>query len=387
MIIKKIFSVVSNELKNDNRVFNQAFSLSREGYDVTLLGIQRKTSLPAQERLNGVQIIRQRMDNKSIERIKYFRAIYFIPFVWAQIFRQARIRYDIIHCHDLNTLQFGVLMKFINLGKVKLIYDAHEYETQRNGLHGLKWAYVKLKERLLIRICDRVITVGPTIADEYVRLYGIEKPAVIFNCPILRSEEVIKKNLFREHFGIPASKKIFLYQGYLYPGRGIEIILEAFDQLNLADGVLIFMGEGTLTEEIKKHKKYGKYVFIHPFVSGEVLLGYTSSADCGIAFIEDISLSDRYCLPNKLFEYIAAGLPVISSGLPDLKKFINTYKVGVAAASNDVEGFIKAFNKLPNLDSPELAEQILKTRALFNWGTQEKILFDLYKSFENRNPL
>ena len=384
MIKKKIFSVVSNELKNDNRVFNQAFSLSREGYDVTLLGIQRKTSLPAQEQLNGVQIIRQRMNNKSIERIKYFRAIYFIPFVWAQILRQAIISYDIIHCHDLNTLQFGVLIKLIKLGRVKLIYDAHEYETQRNGLHGLKWTYVKIKERLLIRFCDRVITVGPTIADEYVRLYGIEKPAVILNCPILRSEEVIKKNLFREHFGISASKRIFLYQGYISPGRGIEVILEAFDQLDRQDGVLIFMGEGMLTDEIRKHKKYGESVFIHPFVSGDVLLGYTSSADCGIAFIEDISLSDRYCLPNKLFEYIAAGLPVISSGLPDLKKFINTYEVGVAADSNDVEGFIKAFNNLPNLGSPELTEHILRTRDLFNWGTQEKILFELYKSFENK---
>ncbi|WP_323757909.1 glycosyltransferase [Roseivirga sp.] len=387
MAKKRVFSVVFNDLRNDNRVLNQAFSLASEGYDVTLMGIQRKTSLPTEEQLNGVKIIRKRMMNNTIERIKYVRAVYFILFVWLQFFRQARVKYDIIHCHDLNTLQFGVLMKFIKLGKVKLIYDAHEYETQRNGLHGLKWTYVKLKERLLIRFCDRVITVGPTIADEYVRLYGIEKPVVILNCPILRSEEVIKKNLFREQFGIPASKKIFLYQGYLYPGRGIEVILEAFDQLNLADGVLVFMGEGTLTDEIKKHKKYGESVFVHPFVLGDVLLGYTSSADCGIAFIEDISLSDRYCLPNKLFEYIAAGLPVISSGLPDLKKFINTYKVGTAADSNNVEGFIQAFNNLPNLDSPELARHILNTRALFNWGTQEKILFELYKSFEDKNQL
>lgn len=138
------------------------------------------------------------------------------------------------------------------------------------------------------------------------------------------------------------------------------------------------MGEGILTDEIKRNKKYGESVFVHPFVLGDVLLGYTSSADCGIAFIEDISLSDRYCLPNKLFEYIAAGLPVISSGLPDLKKFISTYKVGTAADSNDVEGFIQAFNNLPNLDSPELVEHILRARALFNWETQEKILFEVY---------
>jgi glycosyltransferase involved in cell wall biosynthesis len=385
MIKYKVFSVVFNDLRNDNRVLNQAISLASEGYDVTLMGIQRKTSLPATEQINEVKIIRKRMMNNTIEHIKYVRAVYFILFVWLQFFRQARVRYDIIHCHDLNTLQFGVLMKLIKLGKVNLIYDAHEYETQRNGLHGWWWKYVKIKERVLIRFCDRVITVSQTIADEYVRLYGIDRPEVILNCPILRKQQVVRKNLFREKFGIASVKKIFLYQGYLYPGRGIEVILEAFDQLNLEEGVLVFMGEGTLTNEIKKHPKYGESIFIHPFVSGDVLLGYTSSADCGIAFIEDISLSDRYCLPNKLFEYIAAGLPVISSGLPDLKKFINTYKVGTAAESNDVEGFIQAFNNLPNLDSPELAEHILKTRALFNWGTQEKILFNLYKSLDDKN--
>jgi glycosyltransferase involved in cell wall biosynthesis len=378
--MKNVLSIVFNELTNDNRVINQAESLRQNGYNVTLLGIQIDSSLPLNEVSNGVNVIRVPLTyrNPLIYRIPFLLFYYrnlSLFFIYLKI---ALSNFDIIHCHDLNTLQFGVRAKFLKPRKLKLIYDAHEYETQRNGLHGWRWTYVKLKERFLIKFCDRVITVSPTIADEYVRLYDIEKPEVILNCPILRTEEVIKRNLFREHFGIPASKKIFLYQGYLYPGRGIEVILEAFDQLDLSDGVLVFMGEGALIDEIKKHEKYNKSVFIHPFVSGEVLLGYTSSADCGIAFIEDISLSDRYCLPNKLFEYIAAGLPVISSGLPDLKKFINTYRVGTAADSNDVEGFIQAFINLPNLDSPELVEHIRRARALFNWGTQEKILLELY---------
>ena len=380
--MKRVLSIAYNELINDNRVMNQAMSLQDNGYQVTVLGYKINPDLPSNEVWNGVKIRRINIEHThSIwKRIPYSRNIYngiklFVTFFWIGFWS-----FDYIHCHDLNTLQFGARIKFFKGRWVKLIYDAHEYETQRNGLHGWRWKYVKIKERLLIRFPDRVITVSPTIADEYVRLYGIEKPELILNCPILRSDKVIKKNLFREHFGIPASKKIFLYQGYLYPGRGIEVVLEAFDRLNLGDGVLVFMGEGTLTDEIKKHKKYGESVFVHPFVSGDVLLGYTSSADCGIAFIEDISLSDRYCLPNKLFEYIAAGLPVISSGLPDLKKFMNTYKVGRAADSNDVEGFIQAFNNLPNLDSPELAEHIRTTRTLFNWGTQGKILIELYNN-------
>ena len=379
----KVLSIVFNDLTNDNRVLNQATSLASKGYDVTLMGIQRATSLPLNEKKMGVQIIRKRMDNSIIERIKYVRAIYFILYVWLQIFKEGFQKHNVVHSHDLNTLQFGVLIKFIRLTKVKLIYDAHEYETQRNGLKGWWWTYVKLKERFLIKFCDRVITVSDTIADEYVRLYGIEKPAVIFNCPILRTEEVLKKDLFREYFNIPSTKKVYLYQGYLYPGRGIEVVLDAFDQLNLEDGVLVLMGEGTLTNYIKEHDKYGKSVFVHPFVSGDVLLGYTSSADCGIAFIEDISLSDRYCLPNKLFEYIAAGLPVISSGLPDLKEFVKSNQVGVAAPTNDVSGFIKAFREMADLDSEKLRSQIMKTRSMYNWSTQEIVLLETYDRLLN----
>jgi glycosyltransferase involved in cell wall biosynthesis len=387
MIRNKVLSIVYNELTNDNRVINQALSLQQNGYDVTILAVLKDSNLPKNETVEGVKVIRVPLmyGNRLVYKIRVLRFFYHRVSLFLIYLRITTSNFDIIHCHDLNTLQFGARAKFLKPRKLKLIYDAHEYETQRNGLHGWRWTYVKLKERFLIKFCDQVITVSPTIADEYVRLYGIKKPEVILNCPILRTEEVIKKNLFREYFGIPASKKIFLYQGYLYPGRGIEVILDAFNQLNLEEGVLVFMGEGTLTDEIKKHDKYGESIFIHPFVSGDVLLVYTSSADCGIAFIEDISLSDRYCLPNKLFEYIAAGLPVISSGLPDLKKFINTYKVGTAAESNDVEGFIEAFNNLPNLDSPELTEQILKTRALFNWGTQEKILLELYVQSKGRH--
>jgi glycosyltransferase involved in cell wall biosynthesis len=380
----RILSLVFNSLKNDNRVFNQAFSLSKVGYEVVLvgiLGIKDDSTLPFIEEINGVSIIRKRMISVIIERIKYLRVFFFILNSWVYFFKQSKNQFDFIHCHDLDTLEYGVFMKFLVLGKVTLFYDAHEYETQRNGLHGWRWAYVKLKERFLIKFCDRVITVSPTIADEYVRLYGIEKPEVILNCPVLRTKKVVKRNFFRDYFDIPSSKMIFLYQGYLYPGRGIEIILEAFNQLNLPDCVLVFMGEGTHVGYIMQNEMYGKSVFLHPLVSGEVLLGYTSSADCGLAFIEDISLSDRYCLPNKLFEYIAAGLPVISSGLPDLRKFINMHQVGVSADSNDVEGFIKAFRDLLNLDSKQLAHDIERTRALFNWGTQEKLLINLYSGF------
>lgn len=378
--MKKILSIVYNDLRNDNRVINQATSLKNHGYDITLLGVTHSEESIKLPNIGNVPVRRIPLyyGKSLVYKFRIIRFFYHKIFLLKSFFRITSSGFDVIHCHDLNTLQYGVRVKLFKGKKVKLVYDAHEYETQRNGLHGWWWRYVKIKERFLIRFCDRVITVSETIADEYVRLYGIKRPAVILNCPILRTEEVERRDLFREKFGISTEQRIYLYQGYLYPGRGIEVVLKAFDKLNLSDSVLIFMGEGTLTDYIRSHEKFGKSVFIHPFVSGEVLLGYTSSADCGIAFIEDISLSDRYCLPNKLFEYIAAGLPVITSGLPDLKKFIAENKVGVSAPTNDESGFIEAFKQMSDLDSEELDKHINKARSRYNWSTQEKVLLKTY---------
>lgn len=379
MLTKRVLSIVLNDLKNDNRVLNQAFSLASRDYEVTLLGIQRVTEIGQIEAHNRLTIQRIALKGKLINQIRYLRGIYFLFYSWIKVLNVARSEFDVVHCHDLNTLQFGCFIKLIKGGHVKLIYDAHEYETQRNGLTGLKSIYVKIKERFLIKFCDRVITVSDTIAEEYKRLYEIHKPAVIFNCPVLKSKELIKKDLFREKFNVSKDQRILLYQGYLSPGRGIEVLLDSFDQLNREDLVLIFLGEGILKNLISKHSKFNVQIFCHPFVSGDKLLEYTSSANFGISFIEDISLSDRYCLPNKLFEYIAAGLPVLGSGLPDLKKFISDNDIGVTTKTNDIYGLVQAIDQLLEMNLDELQENIKKTRLKYNWQTQENVLIDTYK--------
>uniref|UniRef100_UPI004047BF6E glycosyltransferase n=1 Tax=Algoriphagus sp. TaxID=1872435 RepID=UPI004047BF6E len=384
--MNKVLSIVFNEFKNDNRVSNQAVSLEKNEFDVTILGIRLQKETNVYEELGSVKIYR-------ISRIFGSNFFYSIPFI-RKLIKVIRFNiefysfiknfdFDFVHCHDLNTLEYGFFAKVICGKRIKLVYDAHEYETEcdirRDFFYRFRKIQSIIKEKFLIRFCDRVITVSETIADEYVRLYGIERPAIILNCPILRNKEITKKDLFREYFNIISAKRIFLYQGYFYPGRGIEIVMDAFNDINNIDSVLIFMGEGPLSENISTHEKFGVSIFIHPFVSGDILLEYTSSADYGVAFLEDISLSDRYCLPNKLFEYIAAGLPVIGSGLPELKKFILENKVGVAASSNDIGGFIEAFKEISSLKSDDLRYNILLARERFNWSTQEKILIDLYK--------
>jgi len=381
---KNVLSVVFNEFKNDNRVLNQALSISDGGYSVTIIAIEMGSLLPLKEKINNIQLIRffKGYGNQKIFSIYIFQLLYnFIKFNYKFYSFVLRDEHDVIHCHDLNTLQFGIVSKLFKGKSVKLIYDAHEYETQRNLLHGLKQRMLIIKEKFLIRYCDRVVTVSNTIAEEYSRLYNIPKPTVILNCPVIDPEsEIVRHDIFREKFNISDSTKIFLYQGYFSVGRGIEIILEAFNELNFKDIALVFMGEGAMIKEIKSNELYENSVYIHPFVASDEIIKHTSSADYGISFIEDISLSDRYCLPNKLFEYIAAGLPVITSGLPEMEKFVKIHGVGVSSNENSVSGFVEAFGELINMDREALNKNIIKTRKKYNWSTQEKILLNLYEN-------
>jgi len=284
---------------------------------------------------------------------------------------------DIIHCNDLLTLPMGVIVKKFYNKDVKIVYDAHEYETELNGLEGGKKRFRKLLEKSLIKYADKVMTVSNAIADEYVRLYGIEKPALVLNTPPYTNIE--KKNIFRETFGIREDQTIFLYQGGLVNGRGIEDILESFKEINNDKSVIVFMGYGVFEETIKEAASKHDNIFFHPAVSPNVLLNYTSSADFGISMIEDICLSYRYCLPNKMFEYIMAEVPVIVSNLPEMKKVVETYKVGVIAKNNGKEGLEEAILEATQLDKQELNQNIKKAKEIFNWEEQEKVLLSVYQ--------
>ena len=284
---------------------------------------------------------------------------------------------DIIHCNDLLTLPMGVIVKKFYNKDVKIVYDAHEYETELNGLSGRKKFFRKLLERSLIRYADKVITVSNAIANEYVRLYNIEKPALVLNTPSLKT--IIKKNIFREKFGILEDKIVFLYQGGLVNGRGIEDILESFKGLNDSKGVVVFMGYGRLEETIEKYAQENDNIFYHPAVSPDVLLDYTSSADFGISMIEDICLSYRYCLPNKMFEYIMAEVPVIVSNLPEMRKVVDKYKVGVVAKHSGIKGLEEAIIEATKMDKSELIANIREAKKIFNWEEQEKVLLKTYE--------
>ena len=371
--MKNIANIVLNDFTNDSRVLKTSNSLIQFGYKVTVVAMHGK-GLVEKEMIGDINVDRVKLTSRSWPKYKPIQLLKYFEFVCRAFWRYKSV--DIIHCNDLSTLPVGLLIKL--LGKdVKVVYDCHEYETEINGLKGLEKKVKKNLERLLIRFSDQVITVSDSIADEYVRLYGIPKPRLVLNCPPY--QRTAEYNIFRETFGIREDQHIFLYQGGLSKGRGIEILLEAFEKVSSDKNVLVCMGYGPLKNLIEEKSKLSNNIYCHPAVSPQVLLKYTSSADHGILFYEDTCLNHRYCSPNKIFEYMMAGLPVLVSNLYEMKRLVEAHEVGIVAAENSVQSFKQAVEMSVNQNYGKTVENVIKASEFFCWEAQEKVLREVYR--------
>lgn len=366
----KIMFLSLSSLDNDSRILKEINTLINYGYKVGALSVNSER--------------RFTFENNCINHNS--KKIFGIPGI-ALLLLYLRIikkcitfskEIDIYHCNDLNTLPIGVFVKLFLKRKVKLVYDAHEFEpNQKPNQNKLSIKLLMNIERLLIKFADAVITVNDSIANEYVKLYKIKKPALVLNCPIY--QEIKKQNIFREKLNIDKEKIIFLYQGGLYTGRGLENLIEAFKKINDTNKVLVFLGYGPLQQEIKKISERFQNIFYHPAVSPDVLLNYTSSADVGLCLIENNCLSYYYCLPNKVFEYILAGLPVIVSNMPEMRKLIENNKIGIITKGNDTDSIIEAIKEINSEDIPRYKKNFNHLAKIYTWGQQEKVLLDIYK--------
>ena len=372
--MKKVTSIVLNNFQNDSRVLKENISLQKAGYDLKVVALHEEP-LKEFDEVQNISVHRIKLKsrgwskNKAIQLLKYFEFIY-------RVVKEYKDS-DILHCNDLNALPIGFIIKKFYNGDVKIVYDAHEYEINDRP-HESKYS-IKIKyflEKRFIKYADKVITVSDAIANEYVKLYGIPKPALVLNTPPYKI--IDKKDIFRETLNIAENKTIFLYQGGLSKGRGIEILLDTFKQITDDKSVIVFMGYGSLEELVQAVSQEYNNIYFHKAVSPNVLLDYTCSADFGISTIEDSCLSYRYCLPNKIFEYTMAEIPVIVSNLPEMKRVVED-NIGLVAENNTPKGLKIAIKEALKLDKKELQRNIQKVKKIYNWEEQEKVLLEVYK--------
>ncbi|MGH8873858.1 MAG: glycosyltransferase family 4 protein [Acidimicrobiia bacterium] len=286
---------------------------------------------------------------------------------------------EVYHCHDLNTLYVGHVCKRRTPG-ARLVYDSHELATERNRM-GLWWrTWCRWNERRWLPSADALIVASPSwigaLRDKYG---GVPDQAVtVLNVPEWTDVEPIS---LRQALDIPADRSILVYQGSIQENRGIEPAVEAV--MLLEDAVLVVVGYGyhrpALEAMVRRRGLSERVRFFGPLPNRE-LLDYTASADLGMCNIVNSSLSYYTSLPNKLFEYIAAGLPVIGSDSPEIGRVVREEGVGEVADPVGPESLAAAARKI--LADPEPYRQATRAAAAkYNWGVEQRKLLEVYQRF------
>ena len=368
--------IYPSPMTNESRIFKESRFLSKNyNFDkIILLGIFQE-GLKKEEALeNNIYIKRVSLFNVKKRSIMYlYYYLYVFLFI---IFKRPKM----INIHTLEFLPLALIAKIF---RIKVIYDAHELETEKANFKGFRKNISKIIERIFIKFTHGVIVVGDAIADHYKKMYpSMERPFVVLNTPSYK--EITKKDLFRENFNIKKEQIIFLYQGALSQGRGIEIILDTFKNRKDKNSVIVFMGYGALQDEIINITKVYKNIFFQPAVPHNIILDYTSSADVGISGLVDLSscLSYYYSLPNKIFEYLMAELPIIVPNAIEMKNFVLEKQVGVVLNENNCEELNKAINYMIEIDRNKFHLNIINTKKTYNWEFQEKVLMKLYNNLD-----
>jgi len=327
----KIISVVINDLVTDQRVHRSCTLMHQMGYSVTLIGRRLPDSLPMPSR--AYKCIRMRLPFKS-------GALFYAVFNICAFFRLLFSRFDAVWSNDLDTLPACYLVKKIK--RKKIIFDSHEYFTGVPELIS-RPKVQKLWKRIECRIVPKLpfmITVNDSIANLFINEYKI--PVIVVRNVPFYSDSISKKT--RDELGLSNDKKILIVQGRgINIDRGIEELVFAMKQI---EGVLLLIIGGgdvmPMLKEIVQAENLSDKVKIFPPMNRENLIQYTMAADIGLTLDKDTNINYRFSLPNKIFDYIQAGIAILSSNLVEVAKIVNKHKVGFVAKGPEPDKLAEA---------------------------------------------
>ncbi len=357
---KKIAILFLGNVKHDSRTNNLYYSLSKWGNKVQVISC---------DWLANENEINEEIKIFKIQKPKFSLAFYSKAYL---VFVKEVLKFKPEYCfaEDVFTLPVAALLKFF-LG-FKLIYDSRELYPFLAGLRRKKvnQFIVKTIEKIFIKSADKILTTGKMDKEFIEDYYKLKNVLVLRNLPLKRKVEPVD---LRKEFGVSNAFPILIYQGVLLEGRGITLIIKALKRLQNFN--FLILGEGPFKSEfqnIAKDLAVDDKVIFGGRIPQDKLLNYTAGADAGLAIIENLSKSYFLALPNKLFEYLMAGLPVVISPLPQMVEIVNKYNVGVIIDSFDPDAIANAIERLLK-DSVRM--QLFRENALdaakeLNWENE-----------------
>lgn len=416
--------------ENDSRVDRAAKTLAEMGYEVVLLA-KHRFGLPVVDRRDGYAILRSQWSGKldpsltgakglgaprrvdlpirdflarlrraqvseswpwkpeaghrsltSFER----RRRGYLAFANTAFEVARQFRPDVIHAHDFNTLVGASLISRV-LG-TPFVYDTHELWVHRNR-GGVSYSKREIRweesfERQAMRTAAFSVTVCDSIADYLTRRYSVKRPVVVRNIPEQGHGSAGEPVRFRRELGLPDDAFLAVYVGRFTSNRGITDILRALPHTDprIHVAMLGYFDRRFAVEYHDLVEELGVEARIHPFgpVPSATVSDWIREADISLTTMNRVCLSYTYTLPNKLFESLHAGLPILGPDSPEIVRIVGQYHCGVTYRDGD---HLDLASNLNHLESNPSELEILRqgadaAAADLRWETERLRLIDAY---------
>ena len=368
--------IYPSPITHESRILKETETISNLGIvdEIYIIGLWNEGLLEEEVIDDKRKILRIKLLSRKLGEGTPAKSLKFGEWMFRIAVKFLRTRVILVNIHHLAALPIGGLFKIFK--KARLIYDTHELETERDGWGSGRKILAKMLEKAWIRPVDEIIVVSPSIGEWYEKEYG-KRTFTVFNAS--RYTPISSKDLLRKRLNIPNHKIIFLYQGALGAGRGIENIIEAFSKTKYPDKVIVFMGYGPLEEVLKEASNEYSNIYFHPAVKPDEVLDYTASADIGFALLENTCLSHYYSVPNKLFEYAMAEIPVVVPNFVEMKKLVEKYKIGYVIEDSSVQEISGLISKIDKRELLNFKRNLNVFNKVYNWEKQEETLSWIYE--------
>ena len=401
----QIAMVAYADISHDSRVQREAASLAHAGHDVTVFCLPDPggAAVPAVD--GHVRVVpvavsgsarpgsARPVSGASLLRAAARKAQWVVAYawnvrLWGRAVTASAGHFDAWHAHDMAGLV--ALAGSIDRGAL-LVYDVHDLFAETgtaSQLPVLVRRAIRLYERHLVRHVDLAVVVNADLADVVRTRLRPRRLIVVHNCPPRWSVCEPRPDLIRAALGISPGAPIVLYHGVLGQMRGLDRLIEAMLEVELRAAHLVLMGYGQLREQLEStamDPRFDRRVHVLPAVLPRDLLPWIASADVGALAMPRASLNLYLSTPNKLFECLAAGTPVVVSAFPAVRRIVEDDRLGPLGAvcrPDDTRDLARALGSILSLQPSELAA--LRRRCAraaeerWNWETEAAKLVDAY---------
>jgi|688.fasta_scaffold04790_20 glycosyltransferase involved in cell wall biosynthesis len=371
--------IYQSPFKNESRILRITSTLVTNGiFDKVIIVASYEKGLKEIEDLDKFRTVYRIKTVLSPRLNSFSRYFYLIEWAFRIYFKFRNHNVIVVNPHSVPTLPIAVIFK--RLLKSKIFYDTHEIETEQYSANSLVKILSKYLERRFIFYADKIFTTSDGYTDWYKFTYKVNNVYTIKNYSTAKDPDAIKFKNLKSTFSLVKNDILFVYQGIIAKGRGVDLLLEVFrkcpDHFHI-----VFMGYGPETNLVIEETKINPKVHYHPAVQPVEVYQYVQSCDVGLCIIENFHLSYYHTLPNKMLECLNVGVPVIVSNFPDMKRSVEEFDCGWAVEVD--EKYL--FQLIRNLDISIIQrkrQNAFKWAQINTWESQEKILIRAYSDLK-----